>query len=151
MQLCLWSVHIKVKFCFDCEPHTHTTSNKSFFVKSPKIFSCIQTLNFKTLLPSWLGIWSPQINDSVHRLYQVTQRYCSELIHRKRCNSIRVHISGVTKCVTKFLTLSQWGLFDSVKNFVTHFVTPEIWILRNSSEKSKLKKKPSWFRQINLV
>ena len=38
---------------------------------------------------------------------------------------IRVHISAVTKCVTKFLTLSQWGLFDSVKNFVT----PEIWIL----------------------
>ena len=41
----------------------------------------------------------------------------------------RVYISGVTKCVTKFLTLSQRGGFDSVKNFVTHFVTPEIWIL----------------------
>ena len=35
---------------------------------------------------------------------------------------------GVTKCVTKFLTLSQSGGFDSVKNFVTRFVTPEIWI-----------------------
>ena len=34
---------------------------------------------------------------------------------------IRVYISGVTKCFSKFLTLSQ--------NFVTHFVTPEIWIL----------------------
>ena len=120
MQLCLWSVHIKVKFCFDCEPHTHTTSNKSFFVKSPKIFSCIQTLNFKTLLPSWLGIWSPQINDSVHRLYQVTQRYCSELIHRKRCNSIRVHISGVTKCVTKFLTHSKTPHRDSVQKLLWH-------------------------------
>ena len=43
--------------------------------------------------------------------------------------SIRVHISGVIKCVTNVLTLSQWGDFDSVKNFVTHFVTPEIWIL----------------------
>ena len=42
---------------------------------------------------------------------------------------VRAHISGVTKCVTNFLTLSQWGDFDSVKNFVTHFVTPEIWIL----------------------
>ena len=42
---------------------------------------------------------------------------------------LRVYISGVTKCVTKFLTLSQSVGFDSVKNFVTHFVTPEIWIL----------------------
>ena len=41
-----------------------------------------------------------------------------------KCN-IRVHISGVTK----FLTLSKSPHFDSVKKFVTHFVTPEIWIL----------------------
>ena len=40
------------------------------------------------------------------------------------CN-VRVYISGVTK----FLTLSQSGGFDSVKNFVTHFVTLERWIL----------------------
>ena len=42
---------------------------------------------------------------------------------------IRVHISVVTKCVTKFLTLSKTPHCDSVKNFVTHFVTPEIWTL----------------------
>ena len=41
----------------------------------------------------------------------------------------RIHISGVTKCLTKFLTLSKSVHCDSVKNFVTHFVTPEIWIL----------------------
>ena len=40
---------------------------------------------------------------------------------------LRVHISGVTKCVTKFLTLSKSPHCDSVKNFVTHFVTAEIW------------------------
>ena len=45
-------------------------------------------------------------------------------------SEVRVHISAVTKCVTNFLTLSQLGLFDSVKNFVTHFVTLEIWTLR---------------------
>ena len=42
---------------------------------------------------------------------------------------IRIHISGVTKRVTKFLTLSKSSHCDSVKKFVTHFVTPEIWIL----------------------
>ena len=42
---------------------------------------------------------------------------------------LRIHISGVTKCVTKFLTLSKSPHCDSVKKFVTHFVTPEIWTL----------------------
>ena len=42
---------------------------------------------------------------------------------------VRVYISGVIKCVTNFLTLSKTPHCDSVKNFVTHFVTPEIWIL----------------------
>ena len=42
---------------------------------------------------------------------------------------VRIHISGVTKCVTKFLTLSKSPHCDSVKNFVTHFVTAEIWTL----------------------
>ena len=42
---------------------------------------------------------------------------------------LRIHISGVTKCVTKFLTLSKSPHCDSVKNFVTHFVTAEIWTL----------------------
>ena len=41
-----------------------------------------------------------------------------------------IHISGVKKCVTKFMTLSKTLLCDSVKNFVTHFVTAEIWTLR---------------------
>ena len=44
-------------------------------------------------------------------------------------SAVRIHISGVTKCVTKFLTLSKSPHCDSVKNFVTHFVTPEIWTL----------------------
>ena len=49
------------------------------------------------------------------------------------CNfEVRVHISGVTMCVTNFLTLSQCGEFDIVKKFVTHFVTPEIWILTHA-------------------
>ena len=38
----------------------------------------------------------------------------------------RVHISGVTNRVTKLLTLTKTPHFDIVKNFVTHFVTPEI-------------------------
>ena len=42
-------------------------------------------------------------------------------------------MSSVTKCVTKFLTPSQQGVLDSVKNFVTHFVTLEIWILTSLS------------------
>ena len=42
---------------------------------------------------------------------------------------LRIHISGVIKCVTKFLTLSKSPHCDSVKKFVTHFVTPEIWTL----------------------
>ena len=37
----------------------------------------------------------------------------------------RVHISGVTKCVAELLTLLQWGVYDSVKNFAT----PEMWTL----------------------
>ena len=44
-------------------------------------------------------------------------------------NQVRVHISGVTKCIKKFLTLSKSSHCDSVKKFVTHFVTPEIWSL----------------------
>ena len=40
-----------------------------------------------------------------------------------------VNISGVTKGVTKFLTLSKTPNSDSVKSFVTHFVTPEILTL----------------------
>ena len=50
---------------------------------------------------------------------------------------LRIHISGVTKCVTKcvtkFLTLSKSPYCDSVKKFVTHFVTPEIWSLTNAT------------------
>ena len=42
---------------------------------------------------------------------------------------MRIHISGVTKCVTKFLTLSKSPNCDSVKMFVT----PEIWTLGNFS------------------
>ena len=42
---------------------------------------------------------------------------------------LRIHISGVTKCVTKFLTLSKTSHCDSVKNFVTFFVTPDVWTL----------------------
>ena len=42
---------------------------------------------------------------------------------------MRIYISGVTKCVTKFLTLSKSPHCDSVKKFVTHYVTPEIWTL----------------------
>ena len=43
---------------------------------------------------------------------------------------VRLHISGVTKCVTKFLTLSKSPHCDSVKKLVTRFVTPEIKTLR---------------------
>ena len=43
---------------------------------------------------------------------------------------LSVHISGITK----FLTLSHWGVFDSVKNFVTNFVTLEIWTLNKDKE-----------------
>ena len=39
------------------------------------------------------------------------------------------NISSVTKYVTKFGSLSKTPNCDSVKNFVTHFVTPEIQIL----------------------
>ena len=49
--------------------------------------------------------------------------------------NVWVYISGVTQCVKKFLTLSQSVGFDSVKNFVTHFVTPKIWILSLSPVK----------------
>ena len=42
---------------------------------------------------------------------------------------IRIQISAVTKRVTKFLTLSKSPHCDSIKKFVTHFVTPEIWTL----------------------
>ena len=46
---------------------------------------------------------------------------------------LRIHISGITKCVTKFLTLSKSSHCDSVKKFVTHFVTPKIWTLTHSN------------------
>ena len=39
---------------------------------------------------------------------------------------------GLTKCVTRVLALSQWGVFDSAKSFVTHCAlwhTLEIWTL----------------------
>ena len=42
-------------------------------------------------------------------------------LHRR----LRIHISGVTK----FLTLSKSPHCDSVKKFLTHFVTPEKWPL----------------------
>ena len=42
-----------------------------------------------------------------------------------------MHISGVTKFVKKFLTLSKSSHCASVKKFVTHFVTPETWTLIN--------------------
>ena len=48
---------------------------------------------------------------------------------------VKIHISGVTKCVTKFLTLSKSPHCDSVKNFVTHFVTAEIWTLTQKTLK----------------
>ena len=58
---------------------------------------------------------------------------------------IRVHTSGVTN----FLTLSQWGDFDRVKNFVTHFVTPEIWILTlNGFNVSSNYQKPQWVHSV---
>ena len=45
---------------------------------------------------------------------------------------VNVHISGVKKYVKKFLKFLQLRVFDSVKNFLTHFMTPEIWILNES-------------------
>ena len=65
-------------------------------------------------------------------LYFTTDAFTQNLMFKSPV-LIRVYISGVTKSVTKFLTLSQWGGFDSVKNFVTL----EIWTLR-------LKSYPSW-------
>ena len=40
---------------------------------------------------------------------------------------LRVNISGVTKCVTKFLSLSKWGVFDSI----------EIWNLKQDGTQEK--------------
>ena len=48
-------------------------------------------------------------------------------LRRYTQSALRVHISGVTKCVTKFL--SKTPHCESVKNFVTHFLTPETWTL----------------------
>ena len=40
---------------------------------------------------------------------------------------LRVNIAGVTKCVTKFLSLSKWGVFDSI----------EIWNLKQDGTQEK--------------
>ena len=53
------------------------------------------------------------------------------------CFGVRIQISGVTKCVTKFLTLSQCH-FDSVKKIVTHFVASEILTLSSTGLKKML-------------
>ena len=61
---------------------------------------------------------------------------------------MRIHISGVTKCVTKFLTLSKSPHCDSVRNFVTHFVTAEIWTLNSKHAQCKSNQKRSIFNRI---
>ena len=54
---------------------------------------------------------SPEFIQFIDRHLVVSQRMLG--------HAIRVHISGVTKCVTKFLTVSKTPHCDSVKNFVT--------------------------------
>ena len=129
-----------------CEQTTHSELTYKVPMKRGYPYFSFDTFRSKIYLlvwPNWTHLQpeakpkmencrvrSPYPQEDVP-LYQLNWFYESLWLQCWICiyNCVRIHISGVTKCVTKFLTLSKSPHCDSVKNFVTQFVTAEIWTL----------------------
>ena len=106
-----------IMFCFQSKQH--------LFFSPCRIFISVSSLRAST----WQFWDVPSDLKHLTNVHIILWLCCSVDIMFTRNSALRIPISGVTKCVTKFLTLSKSPHCDSVKKFVTHFVTPEIWTL----------------------